>query len=155
MGRVQADRRRPGSVPQRVSISRCSRPSRDMIASIDVVNRKWESPSELWRELFWIQLTSSGKTEKAELLRRTDWKDLPLETLDWTSWVTLDSDDWIGQGSYGDVFGGCWRNIPSHINPPRVVIKRMKAPPLQESAAKKRYKVRHWRSRYHGAQRVD
>jgi hypothetical protein len=117
-------------------------------------NRKWESPSELWRELFWIQLTNTGKTEKAELLRRTEWKDLPLETLDWSSWVTLDSDGWIGQGSYGDVFIGSWRNIPSHIDPPRIVIKRMKAPLLQEPAAKKRYKVRHWRSRYHRAQRV-
>jgi hypothetical protein len=146
--RIKASQRKLGSVLPRVSISRSPRISPNMTYSTEN-NRKWESPSELWRELFWIQLTSSGKTEKAELLRRTEWKDLPLETLDWSSWVTLDYNHWIGNGSYGDVFHGSWRNTPSHIDPPRVVIKRMKAPLLQESAAKKRYKVRHWRLRYH------
>jgi hypothetical protein len=70
------------------------------------------------------------------------------EARDWSTWISANLDEWIGQGSYGDVFGGTWRSVPRSVEKlPKVVIKRMKCDQLSEKVAMRRYRVRQPTSR--------
>jgi hypothetical protein len=91
------------------------------------------SPRSLWSELS----RHSSSTEKTIT-------DHPLKALDWSAWLSPNLDKWIGQGSYGDVFIGSWRDVPPKMKMPTVVTKRMRCHELEEQSAKLRYRVRWW-----------
>ena len=67
---------------------------------------------------------------------------LPLETLDWTPWVTPDRNQFIAGGGFGDAFVGKWNNVPESLGEmPQVVVKVMRVDPLPEEPNEKRYRV--------------
>ena len=67
---------------------------------------------------------------------------LPIETLDWTPWVTPDRNQFIAGGGFGDAYVGRWNNVPESLGEmPQVVVKVMRVDPLPEEPNLKRYKV--------------
>ena|ERR1700761_2462539 len=67
---------------------------------------------------------------------------LPIETLDWTHYVTPDRNQFIAGGGFGDAYMGKWNNVPESLGEmPHVVVKVMRVDPLPEEPNLKRYKV--------------
>ena len=67
---------------------------------------------------------------------------LPIETLDWTPWVTPDRNQYIAGGGFGDAYMGKWNNVPESFGEmPQIVVKVMRVDPLPEEPNLKRYKV--------------
>jgi hypothetical protein len=83
--------------------------------------------------LLWTELSRHSSTSDEDSPNDL----LGQNALDWSRWIY--PDQWVGQGTYGDVFVGAWRELPNNMTkPPRVVVKRMKYNRLSDSEAEKR-----------------
>jgi hypothetical protein len=125
----------PALEPSQTSVFRTASPQ-PAIPPADDEHNPW---------LLWTELSRYSSTSGEDSVD----DHLGQNALDWSTWIYPDPAQWIGQGSYGDVFVGIWRGLPSYLRePPRVVVKRMKYDRLSDSEAeKRRYKVSQCSSR--------
>jgi hypothetical protein len=91
---------------------------------------------ELWKNL------SLNEAPNSEQVSPTS-PGLPIETLDWTKWIEINTKKFIGGGGFGDAYMGEWCNVPETLLGvlPEVVVKAMRVRPQDAKNIAKSYKV--------------
>jgi hypothetical protein len=116
----------------------------------------------LYRQLFHQNSqTSSVKEHQLQLTMPTDTESTlkllvslrmhpTIAPLEWTQFIQLDIDDYLGGGGFADVYGGMWLLSVKDLDLPRIVVKKFRGSPAmalsrdvkQTQDAKHRIRVR-------------